>query len=170
VITQSHRSRTLLLVTIMQLAIIISTSRSALAQTVSSEPVDGTAIRAVWSTLDAAWNQRDVEQFSSLFTDDVSFVFVDRGQWLAGRAAVHERFAAQFPTMASDLRHRTHVQKYRMIAPDVAGVDGKVEILGPDANAGSVILRTFAIFAVMVREQQGWRIEDLRVYQLSAEI
>lgn len=37
---QSHRSPTTLLVTIMQLEIIISTPRSTVAQTISSEPLN----------------------------------------------------------------------------------------------------------------------------------
>lgn len=91
---------------------------------------------------------------------------MDRGEWLAGREAVHERFAAQFAGMPPDLRHLTEVRKYRMIAPDVAAVDGTVEVLRHVDDAEPAILRNFAIFAVMVQVRQEWKIQDLRIYQL----
>lgn len=161
--------RTRLLVTTLQIGIVIGFSGSTFAQAALPEPVESAALRAVWSTLDAAWNQRDVQRFSSLFTDDGSFVFVDRDDWLGGREAIQERFAVQFPKTPPDLRHLTEVQRYRMIAPDVAAIDGTVAVLRPVDDAEPAILRSFAIFAVMVQEKEEWKIRDLRIYQLPVE-
>jgi hypothetical protein len=84
---------------------------------------------------------------------------------------VLERFSAQFPGMAADLRHRTHIEKYRSIAPDVVGVDGTVEILRetPDASAAPTIIRRFSIFSVMVQGSDGWTIRELQIYQLPSD-
>lgn len=116
------------------------------------------------------WNARDAERFGALFTADSSFVFVDRGQSLESRATIRRHFAEQFAKFAPDLRHRTSVGRIRAVAPDVRTVDGKVEILrfgsaqGPEPS----VLKTFAIFAVMLQTTEGWRIRVLRAYELPA--
>ncbi|MGH9379556.1 MAG: SgcJ/EcaC family oxidoreductase [Thermoanaerobaculia bacterium] len=128
------------------------------------------AVRSLWSTLDAAWNERDARRFSDLFTVDATFVFVDRRQALEGRATIRELFEERFPQFADDLRHLTTVGRIHTVAPDVLTVDGGVEILrlGPGEGTEPATVRTFAIFAVMLRTPEGWRIRALRVYQLLA--
>jgi len=136
------------------------------------EPGDGAtddeAVRRLWSTLDAIWNERDAERFSELFTTDASWVFVDRGDSMVGRTAIHARFAEQFPALAPELRHRTTVRTVRAVGPDVRAVDAEVEILrdGPGGSVEPTVLRRFAVTAVMPRTQDGWRIAVLRVWQL----
>lgn len=134
----------------------------------SDASADG-AVRAVWSTLDEAWNAREAEPFADLFTVDTSFQFVDRGESLEGRAVVRDYFAERFPRFAPDLRHRTSVQRVRPVAEDVRALDGTVEILRVASDAEPAVLRTFAIFAMMARDGDDWRIDVLRVYQLPAE-
>lgn len=125
-------------------------------------------IRSLWSRLDALWNERDAQRFSELFTVDGNFVFVDTGVSLDGRAAIQESFAERFPDFAPNVRHRTTVAEIRDIAPDVHTVDGKVEILRmePDAGADPTVVRRFAIFAVLVRGDDGWGIRELRAFQV----
>lgn len=77
---------------------------------------DSEAVTSTWSALDAAWNARDAKAFSLLFSEDVSFEFVRRGQSLDGRAAVFEQFAERFPTFSPELRHRTRVRQVIAIA------------------------------------------------------
>lgn len=127
------------------------------------------AIRAVWSQVDAAWNARDAERFSRLFADDASFRFVQRGQSLDGRATIFEHFRERFPRYAADLRHQTRINGIHPIAPGVFTADGKVEILRLAAgdDAAPAVLRTFAIFAVMSGEDEDWIIRALRIYPLA---
>lgn len=129
---------------------------------------DSAAIRGVWSTVDAMWNARDAERFSDLFTEDGSFEFVDRRESLESRAVIHQHFAERFPQFAPGLRHLTTVQDIRGITPDVHAVTGTVEILrlGADDRAEPTVLRSFVIFAVMLRTGEGFRIHVLRAYQL----
>jgi uncharacterized protein (TIGR02246 family) len=133
-----------------------------------AESAGSAAIRSLWSTLDTRWNERDAERFSELFAVDGSFGFVDRGESMEGRSTIHRHFAERFVGFAPDLRHRTTVLKVRDIAPDVRTVDGKVEILrtGSDDSVQPAVLRTFAIFAVMLQTGDGWKIRMLRAYQL----
>ena len=128
--------------------------------------------RAFWSTLDAIWNARDAERFSQLFTEDASFRFVDRGASLESRAAIHRHFADQFSRQALDLRHLTQVRESRIVALNVVAVDGTVEVVrkGSDESAPPTVLRTFAVFAVMLKSADEWRIQLLRVYPMPAPV
>lgn len=136
---------------------------------VERQPGTDAGVRAFWKALDARWNERDAARFSDLFTEDVSFEFVDRGESLDSRTAVREYFEARFPTFAPELRHRTSVRDVRSLAPDVIAVDGSVEILrAPSSEAAPELFRTFAIFAVMLREPEGWKVRVIRIFQLPA--
>lgn len=125
-------------------------------------------VQAVWETLDERWNARDADGFSHLFSQEARFGFVDRGESLDGRAEILQSFSERFPTFAPEIRHRTTVHEVRSIAPEVAVVDGGVEILrmGADDEAESTVILTFAIFAVMHHAEDGWRIRELRVFEL----
>lgn len=163
--------RTGLLVTIAFICTVALPVPDARVQAAAAgKSSDGAAIRLFWSTLDAMWNERDAERFGDLFTVDGSFEFVDRGQSLENRAMIHRYFAERFPRFAPGLRHLTSVREIRVIAPGVRTVDGKVEILHnePDGSAEPAVLRTFAIFAVMLQTAEGWRIRVLRAYELPA--
>lgn len=156
-------------------AVLLSASAATAIET-PAQAVEGTggaddaAVRSLWSTLDATWNERDAQRFGDLFTTDATFVFVDRRQTMEGRATIRERFEERFPQLADDLRHRTTVHRIHTVNPDVLAVDGGVEILrlGLEEGTEPATLRTYAIFAVMLRTPEGWRIRALRVYQLPA--
>lgn len=163
--------RTGVLVAIAIIGMVAPSPRGARASVAQEgEASDSAAVRLQWTRLDAMWNARDAQRFSDLFAADGSFEFVDRGESLEGRATILQHFAERFPTLAPDLRHRTSVRDIRVIAPRVRTVDGKVEILrnAPAGGAEPMVLRTFAIFAVMLHTEQGWSIRELRVYQLPA--
>lgn len=133
-------------------------------------PSDRAAPRTIGSTIDARWNARDADGFSELFTEEASFQFPDRGTSLDGRATIRRYFAEQFPQFAPELRHRTSVRETRMITPDFHTVDGTVEIVrvADDEGTEPTLLRSFAIFALMHRSTEGWKIRELRAYQLPA--
>lgn len=151
------------------LAAVIAFSSDADAQTTPrTRSADHDAIRALWSTVDHLWNQRDARSFSQLFTPDATFDFVERHQRLDGRDAVLASFADRFPGFAPDLRHRTTIGEIRDIAPDLCAVTGNVEILRTSTpDAPSVLLR-FAVFAIVRRSGDDWRIQILRAYELPA--
>jgi uncharacterized protein (TIGR02246 family) len=126
------------------------------------------AVRALWSELDAAWNARDVERFSALYTGTSSFVFVGGEQAFEGRKAIHEHFSTQFSRTPPEFSHRTTISETRTVVDGVSIADGLVEILrtDPAAEDGPVVFRRFAIFALMRQAGQAWQIDVLRVYQL----
>lgn len=124
----------------------------------------GHAVGAVWSALDAAWNARDAARFSALYTEDASFEFVDRRQVIDGRAAIREHFTAQFARTPAAFSHHTRVRGIRHIGAGVVAVDGVVEV-----RRAASPFRSFAIFALMTADDDGWRIDTLRAYRLDAD-
>lgn len=151
-------------------AFLLAVAATALDQTPGD--IDGgsddDALRELWSTLDAAWNERDAERFSDLFTADGTLMFVDRDVSLEGRATIRHHFAERFPRFPADLRHRTTMHRTRAVTSDVRAVDGGVEILrlGSGDNVEPTTFRTFAVFAVVLRTPAGWKILALRAYRL----
>lgn len=126
------------------------------------------AIRAVWTTVDERWNARDAEGFSNLFSDEARFGFVNRGEWMDGRAEILRSFLVRFPTITPEIRHQSTTHEVRSIAPGVTMVDGAVRILrtGPDERTEPDVILTFHFFAVMLQTEDGWRIDELRVVDL----
>ena len=131
-------------------------------------PPDTAAVHELWRAIDHHWNARDPQSFAALYTENASFIFVDRRDTLSGRAAILERFEAEFPAMAPDLRHRSTPGPIREAGAGVLAMDGTVEILRvADATRGDVeLLRTFAIFALMRADSGALRIDVLRVYEI----
>jgi uncharacterized protein (TIGR02246 family) len=130
---------------------------------------DSATVHELWATLDRHWNSGDARAFADLYTEDASFIFVDRADTLSGHAEILERFTGQFASTAPDLRHRSTPGAIRRVAPDIIVMDGTVEILrvtDPDEGNGDVVL-TFAIFALMRPVAGELRIELLRVYQMA---
>lgn len=133
------------------------------------DAADVGAIRALWSELDDAWNEREAERFSTLFTADASFELEDPrgGASLAGRAEIRRHFEERFPRFPPELRHSTSVRQVHILGSGLRAVDGKVEILSTaDAGSEPALVRSFAIFGVMLQAADGWQIQTLRAYLL----
>lgn len=126
------------------------------------------AIRSLWSDLDTAWNQRDAARFSAFYADDASFEFVDQGQAIDGREAIRRHFQEQFPRTAAEYSHHTRIRGIRRIGDAAMATDGIVQIMRTPAgqSGASSVFRTFAIYAVMIRTNDVWRIDSLRIFQM----
>lgn len=152
------------------LAVVLVSLASAPGASPAGEAAPSAAERvaALWAAVDAAWNERDAEKFTSLFTNAASFRFVDRRDSLEGRVAILERFSKQFPETPPNLRHHTVVRDVRQVSNDVVTMDGTVEIVrrAPGTGAEQTVIRSFAIFAMMLPGIDGWRISVLRIYQM----
>lgn len=122
--------------------------------------------RALFARLDAAWDGRDAEAFSAVFTEDVSFYFADRGEGFDGRAALFESFAQRFPTFPAELRHVTEISATSRIAPGVTAVDGGVQVLRVADDGEAAVFRSFSIFALVEEEGDACRVRLIRIWQL----
>lgn len=146
--------------------LVLSVALATLGAPLQAGGVEADAgVLATWAEIDAAWNARDAERFSGLYTEDSSFLFVDRRQRFEGRDAIHANFSAQFPRMPPELSHRTTISDTRTVTDGVMTADGVVEILQTVPGSGEpALIRTFAIFALMRQVDDEWRIDALRVY------
>jgi uncharacterized protein (TIGR02246 family) len=135
----------------------------------AADPARYKSVRALWSDLDQWWNERDASSFSELFAVDGNFVIVNRDLALDGRAEIYASFAERFPRFAPEIRHATTIHEVREVTPEVCTVDGTVRILrtmAPDVEPA--MFASFAIFAVMLRNGDGWQIRELRAFELPA--
>jgi uncharacterized protein (TIGR02246 family) len=131
--------------------------------------LDDAAIHAFWSALDSTWNGRDADRFSQLFTDDVSFAFVDRGMTLETRDAVLRHFTTQFRDQNPALRHVTVIRRIHPLTPDLVAIDGEVSVVARGAGGSDdAVLRRFAISGVMARPSDRWLVRILRVFPMPA--
>ena len=151
-------------------AVLAAPAHSVDPTTRDSAPAE-VAAQSLWEVLDHAWNARDAAGFSRLFTEDGSLRFVDRDQSLEGRPAIHRFFVEQFSRQAADLRHASSPRNVRVLAPDLLAVDTGIEILrvGADNEGEPSPLRTFEVFSLLRRTEDGWRFQILRAYQLRSE-
>jgi uncharacterized protein (TIGR02246 family) len=127
-----------------------------------------TDIQALWKAVDDAWDGRDAERFSHLFTEHASLWFVDRGERIETRTQILARFIGQFAGQSPDLRHTTRVDTVYALADGLAGIDGEVVIerLVPDGRGTRMPIRRFAVTGVMEQSAAGWRIRVLRAFRM----
>jgi uncharacterized protein (TIGR02246 family) len=148
----------------------IAIAEPTAAQAKSLEALDENGVLRVWTELDRHWNARDANAFVALFKREASFVFVDRRESLEGYDQILQRFSGQFPAMAPDLRHRTAITETRSISRDAMAIDGTVQVLrAAEEGREPEVMLEFAIFGVMVRGAEGWKIGILRVVELPDE-
>lgn len=121
---------------------------------------DETAVRAVESAYDAAWNDGDLAVLLELLTDSVVIVN-PYGETLNGRDVVETSFAELFDGAARGSTHSSKIRAVHFVSPDVALVDAEAVI--SHFGAGMEPLR-HSFTDVLVRTPGGWRIDHVRAY------
>jgi len=118
------------------------------------------AVRAVESAYDAAWNAGDLPTLLQLLTEDV-VIINPYGEMLRGRSAVEASFTELFDGAARGSTHSSQIRAVHFVSPDVALVDAEAVISG--FGAGPEPLR-HSFTDVLVRTSDGWRIDQVRAY------
>lgn len=117
--------------------------------------IDRTAIDALVTSLEAAWNAGDADAFAALFAVDTDFVNI-RAEHHQGRPAVAAGHAAIFRTIYAGSTNRYTIVAARLIATDVALVHVQAVL---DAPSGPLAGRSRALFSmVLVRVSPEWQI------------
>jgi uncharacterized protein (TIGR02246 family) len=123
--------------------------------TSSNSTADRSAIDAIVSGLEAAWNAGDGGQFGAPFAADADFVTI-RAEHLRGREAIANGHAAIFQTIYAGSVNRFTIESLRFLRPDVALVHVDAAL---DAPVGPLAGKHKAKFsAVLTREPGGWQI------------
>jgi uncharacterized protein (TIGR02246 family) len=121
------------------------------------------AIRAIVSEQEAAWNAGDAAGYSRRVAPGVSFTNLF-GMVMYGSDAFAERHRVILSTFYKGTVKRHTIRAIRFVRPDVAIVDIDNELSGVAAMPGGIavpsggILRT-QLMEVFVRGDDGWRVE-----------
>ena len=117
-------------------------------------------LRAVLTNLDARWNARDAESMSRLFTENMDFRIYGTRHYRS-RAEFRQHYETAFGKMAPNVRHATTLETVRLIAPDIAAVDGDVTVT--DRSDPNFQTRRYHYTALAVRGPDGWQFDVFRV-------
>ncbi len=116
---------------------------------------DRTAIEALVTKLETAWNNCDPDTFAAPFTVDADFVNV-RAEHHKGRAAIATGHAAIFRTIYAGSTNRYTVEAARLLQDDIALVHVNAVL---DVPTGPLAGRIFALFSmVLIRAALTWEI------------
>lgn len=109
-----------------------------------------------------AWSASDANGIAALFAADADFVSPD-GTRASGRDAIAMFYAAAFAHGYAGSRGVGEVATTRMLAPDLALVDGRWRIDGAKTETGATRPAEQGILsAVLRRSGDGWQIVALR--------
>lgn len=114
---------------------------------------DDAAVRRVLQQHDDVRNRSDWKALGDLFTEDAEQL-TSAGEWRRGRAAIEKGVAQAGATTYKGTKYTTTVEKVRMMAPNVALVDGAFEI----ANIGGRGSRKGHMTYLLVKSGDRWRI------------
>jgi len=118
-------------------------------------PGEEQAIKDVFESYSQAFSTGKAPAAGPAFTEDAVYVTAG-GTRVAGRETIVKRMRDYLATQKGD-KMRLTAEKIRFVTPEVAEVDGNVEIRGP---GGPPAFGNFA--GVLVKQQGRWMIQSLR--------
>jgi len=141
--------------------LLFVTARAAAAQAPRVTGVSEAELRdivALAAQSDARWNARDAAGLSALYTAEGHNRIVGTPVDLRGRDAIRAYFTQSFPKTDAALVHHTVVEEVQRVSPDVVVVEGRVWLERAGADSAHAVVRRFTMNAVIVREQDAWRV------------
>jgi uncharacterized protein (TIGR02246 family) len=116
---------------------------------------DEKALQELTARLDAAWTGQDAKVFAACFAEESALRY-HTGRTLQGRAQIEQNYLDYFSSKSDQERHVTLTRQVRFIRPDVAVIDGHVEIW----RQQELRLHLLATF-VGAKEDGKWLISDV---------
>lgn len=117
---------------------------------------DESAIRRIWTKYEEAWNRHDSKALANFYAEDGDAVFPS-GLTVSGRAAVETAEAKNHSTINRSSHTTRTIQAFRLVTPDVALVDGSVEITGMlGTNGESLPSRRALMTTLFVKRSGAW--------------
>jgi uncharacterized protein (TIGR02246 family) len=145
--TLAFRFRLLLVV----LAIPILTNDSSRAQEKAED-----AIRATLQTYATAWNAADARTIAELYTVDADYTGFG-SVMTRGRTEIENRYAALLAGSFSGTEIAIDMSSLRFLKPDVAIVDGSMDLTGLHAADGSPKAAKALFIAIMTNDEGQWK-------------
>ena len=116
---------------------------------------DEKVLQELIARLDASWTGQDAKVFAACFTEESTLRY-HTGRTLQGRAQIEQNYLDYFSSKSEQERHMTLIRQVRFIRPDVAVIDGHVEIWRQQ-ELRLHLLSTF----VVTKEDGKWLISDV---------
>ncbi len=109
-----------------------------------------------------AWSASDAKGIAALFAPDADLVTPD-GIKASGRTAIEAFYTAVFARGYAGSQGVGEVISTRLIAPDLALIDGRWNISGAKTETGAArAIQSGILAAVLRRQSDGWHIVALR--------
>jgi uncharacterized protein (TIGR02246 family) len=116
---------------------------------------DEKALQELTARLDAAWTGQDAKVFAAYFAEESALRY-HTGRTVQGRAQIEQNYLDYFSSKSEQERHVTRTRQVRFIRPDVAVIDGQVEIWRQQ-ELRLQLLSTF----VVTKEDGKWLLSDV---------
>jgi uncharacterized protein (TIGR02246 family) len=135
------------------------------APAAQTDTKDGEAIKKVAAGIDAAWNKGDAIALAAHWAEDGTVVN-PMGEITVGRAEIEKNMAAEFAGPMKGTKHKLTVTRIYWLKPDVAVVDGEVEVTPVSSPNGNVMPPWKANFTAIFAKDRGgkWVLSHLRSY------
>jgi uncharacterized protein (TIGR02246 family) len=116
---------------------------------------DQQALQVLTARLDTAWTGQDGRGFAACFAEESALRY-HTGRTLQGRGEIEQNYLAYFASKPEQERHVTLIRHVRFLRPDVAVIDGHVDIW----RQQELRLHLLATF-VVTKEVGTWLISDV---------
>jgi uncharacterized protein (TIGR02246 family) len=112
------------------------------------------AIHAVVEKAESAWNAGDPAAFANSWAEDGDFVTIT-GILVKGRPALQKHFSQLFSGAFKGSHSSLHVNSIRFLKPDVAVLDGHLEITGRHGPDGKELVPIEGLVTQVLAKQSG---------------
>lgn len=148
------------------LAIGAALSIASAAHSAELKGQDRAALLQLAARMDRAWTAGDINANVELFSIDATARFGDDplGE---GRQAIRQQFYTFFKDRPAGLRHITKVDRTEQLATDLAMWDAEVRVERQQADGKWATLTRIRNVTLLVRQQDGWRIQAVRAFPVS---
>jgi uncharacterized protein (TIGR02246 family) len=116
---------------------------------------DKQALQELTTRLDGAWTEQDAQGFAACFAEESALRY-HTGRTLQGRGQIEQNYLTHFASKPVQERHVTLIHQVRFLRPDVAVIDGRVDIW----RQHELRLCLLAMF-VVTKEEGKWLIADV---------
>jgi uncharacterized protein (TIGR02246 family) len=115
--------------------------------------------------VDDAWNSRDIEWFSSLFTEDCDIQYITLGRTIQSREGVHGSYSESFKKIPPEVRHLTYPDEIIWLETDLCMGTGHTDIVSLDADGNEQkLLYKHDGLMVFRLTPQGWKVQLIRAW------
>lgn len=135
----------------------------------TSSNLDRKEISQLISQFAEKWNQHNPQEMANFWSEDGDLLN-PWGIWAKGRNEVEQIFIQEQTGSMKNSHMQQTIQDIRMLAPNVAWVDGNAHITGVITHEGQSKTFDFHVVFLLVKQNNQWRIKAGRPYLLQGPL